>query len=345
MKLYGKEWNKQELESLIGKIDQIGGINRLKNLEGREAGSELIQVRTGSGLTYYVSPSRGFDIVHAEFGGTPLSWLSPNGNVHPSYFKQNGTGWLKTAAGGLLMTCGLTQVGSPCIDGEEELGLHGNINHTPAKFICTSAEWVEDDYVLKTSGVMEETSIFGYNLHMKREITSFLGENRIIIRDLVENKGFQRCPHMILYHFNFGFPLMSENTVLHFPSKKVVPRDPAISLEQYNKWEEPTNTSMEKVYYHEDLLVNETNKTSVLISNPNFPMFNEGIPLTVRLTWCTKTLPKFVQWKMNAKGMNVLGIEPSNCHVEGRVKERERGTLYYLDPGEKVEYQLELSLE
>ncbi|OCA85963.1 hypothetical protein A8F94_14040 [Bacillus sp. FJAT-27225] len=344
MKLYGKRWIKRELESLVGKMDQIGGIARLKYTEGKEAGTELIQVRTGAGLTYYISPSRGFDIVSAEFAGNSLSWLSPNGPAHPGYFQQQGKGWLKTAAGGLLMTCGLTQVGSPCKDGDEELGLHGNIHHIPAKNICTSAEWVENDYVLKASAVMEETSIFGVNLQMKREITSFAGENRLTIRDIVENKGFEPAPHMILYHFNFGFPFMNEETFIDFPSNKVTPRDSDTSLADYQRWEKPANNSREKVYYHENLNVDVRGNTTVSITNPTFPLLNEKMPLTATLTWSAKTLPKLVQWKANAEGMNVLGIEPSNCYVEGRVKERERGTLCFLEPGEKLDYHLELSL-
>lgn len=40
-------------------LEQIGGIHRLKWMEGTEAEVEQIQIRTGAGLTYYVSPSRG----------------------------------------------------------------------------------------------------------------------------------------------------------------------------------------------------------------------------------------------------------------------------------------------
>jgi hypothetical protein len=345
MKLYGQNWSKREIEAMVGKMDQIGGISRLQHVEGREAGTELIQVKTGSGLTYYISPSRGFDIVQAEFGGSPLSWTSPNGRIHPSYFQEKGKGWLKTAAGGLLMTCGLTQVGSSCIDGDEELGLHGAIHHIPAKNTSTTAQWLEDDYVLKATGVMEETSMFGYHLELKREITSYIGENRIIIKDIVENKGFHRAPHMILYHFNFGFPLMSEKTKLTFPSNRVIARDPETSIEHFDRWEKPVDKCLEKVYYHEQLNHDSRKVARVLIKNPAFPVVNGTQGLTASLSWETKHLPKLVQWKMNEKGMNVLGIEPSNCLVEGRVKERERGTLLYLEPGEQIEYNLEFSIQ
>jgi hypothetical protein len=55
-------------------------------------------------------------------------------------------------------------------------------------------------------------------------------------------------------------------------------------------------------------------------------------------------LPVFTEWKMNAPGTYVVGVEPGNCHVEGRARERERGTLQMLEPGEKRNYALEIGV-
>jgi hypothetical protein len=55
-------------------------------------------------------------------------------------------------------------------------------------------------------------------------------------------------------------------------------------------------------------------------------------------------LPVLVQWKMPGEGTHVLGIEPANCHLEGRAADRIRGTLVSLAPGQMVEYNLELSI-
>jgi len=40
---------------------------------GPEDGVEFIQVRTGSGLTFYISPMHGMDISLGEFTGIPIS--------------------------------------------------------------------------------------------------------------------------------------------------------------------------------------------------------------------------------------------------------------------------------
>ena len=62
------------------------------------------------------------------------------------------------------------------------------------------------------------------------------------------------------------------------------------------------------------------------------------------LHYNTAQLPKFTQWKMTAQGEYVLGLEPANCWVEGRAKERERGTLQFLEPGESRCYHLKVEI-
>ncbi len=278
----------------------------------------------------------------AEFGGVPLSWLSPNGVVHPAYFDDRGTGWLRTAAGGLLMTCGLSQVGAPGVEAGEELGLHGRAHHTPARQVCAEGHWEGDEYITVVQGKIEETSIFGWNLRLTRQIQSQLGKNQIVIRDIVENAGFEPAPHMLLYHFNFGFPLLDPQTEILFPEGNVNPREAALPLEDVEVWQSPQAGYLERVYYHENLSAGADGLSAVTLRNPHFPLVDG--PLTVRLAWDARSLPVLVQWKMPGEGTHVLGIEPANCHVEGRAAERERGTLVLLKPGQTVEYHLELSV-
>jgi len=51
-----------------------------------------------------------------------------------------------------------------------------------------------------------------------------------------------------------------------------------------------------------------------------------------------------IEWKMMQQGMYVLGLEPANCWVEGRARDRERGILRFLEPGEKVEFRVEIGV-
>ncbi len=342
MKLYGRTWTRRELEARVGRLEQIAGIRRLELTEGPERGVEQLQVRTGSGLSYYVSPTRGMDISLAEFGGVPLSWQAVNGDVHPAYYDSRDMEWLRTAVGGLLMTCGLTQVGSPCEDEGNALGLHGRVHHSPARQVVAEGSWVGHDYTMRICGAVEETSIFTEALRLTREIHSHVGENRILIRDVVENFGFQPTPHMLLYHFNFGFPLLGESTTVEFPSGRVVPREAGTPLEGYDRWQAPDVFYQERVYYHEDF--GDSEKASVVIRNPRFPLPGAERPLALRLSWSVPQLPRLVQWKKPAAGVHVLGLEPANCHVEGRAAERKRGTLITLEPSEQRTYELQLDV-
>ncbi len=320
MQLYNRTWTRRELEARVGRLEQVAGLRRLKLMEGIEAGVEQIQVRTGAGLTYYVSPNRCLDISLAEFGGSPLSWQSPNGDAHPAYFDPTGNEWLRTAAGGLLMTCGFTQAGAANLDGDQRLGLHGRAHHLPAQQVAAEGRWHGDEYAMRIAGVVEESTIFGEAIRLTREIHSMLGANTIAITDVYENIAFEPAPLMLLYHFNFGFPLLMEDSTFEFPSKQVHARDPGTPLEGYQSWQPPEPAHQERVYLHEAIESDARGWTSAAVYNPHFPLgAGAGVcSLTVRLAWSTENLPGLVQWRMAGAGAHVLGIEPTNCNVLGR---------------------------
>ncbi|BBI32899.1 aldose 1-epimerase family protein [Cohnella abietis] len=339
MLLYGREWTRRQLEARVGRIEQLAGVQRFTLSEGPESGVEQIRVRTGSGLSFHVTPSKGLDISLAEYGGFPISWQSVNGDAHPSLYDASGSEWLRTASGGLLMTCGLTQVGSACEDAGEKLGLHGRVHHTPARSVYATSQWIDDEYEMTVGGIVEEVSIFGGCLQLTRKITSRLGQNTLWIEDEVRNIGFKRCPHMILYHFNFGFPLMTEQTKVIFSGGEPQAREAGVQTSGYGDWQAPDPNCEERVFYH------SAAEGRVEIVNPEFPTQAGQSPINVALSWSTDTLPRLVQWKMPGAGTHVLGIEPANCSVGGRVAEREAGTLTYLEPGETRSYKLELKVQ
>ncbi len=352
MQLFGGEWTRRELEAHTGRVEQAAGARRVVLAEGPGAGAEAIHVRTGAGLSFWVHPSRGMDIGLAEFLGTPLCWLSGAGDVHPAHFDPAGAGWLRTAAGGLLMTCGLRQVGAPCEDEGEALGIHGRIHHTAAREVGVWTEWRGDEYVIQVRGVLEESRLFGENLRMTRTCTCHAGTNRLDIEDVIENRGFEPSPLMVLYHFNLGFPLVSPDCEVDFPSRKVVARDEGVPVGGYAEWQRPEAGYTERVYYHEELDIRPSAtwkrpSARASVSNREFPFGASGhsVPVRLVLSWTADTLPRLVQWKMPGAGAHVLGIEPANCYVEGRTEERRKGRLQILEPGGRVVNQLAVTVE
>lgn len=348
MQLYGEHRTRREIEARVGRLGQIGGIRRMKLTEGKQAGMELVEVRTGAGLSFEVSLSKGMDISLAQLWGVPLSWQSPNGDVHPMYYESCGTDWLRSASGGLLMTCGLSHVGSPSVDETGSHGLHGRVHHTPATQISIRQEWEGDELNWSVSGVVEETAIFGSKLRLRRHLSGRMGENSIVIHDQVENFGFQPAVHMMLYHFNFGFPLMGEHTRILLPEaeKRETRGSASFDLEQATKWAAPHAAVQESVYYHHLSPGTEASQQMAKagIYNPFFPSGERLGLLNVTLQWSQDTLPMLVQWKMPGAGDHVLGLEPANCRVEGRQVQHSREGLPMIQPGETICYRLELNL-
>jgi hypothetical protein len=342
VKLFGRSWAQRELLKRVGALSQVGGV-RLDDLQdGMAHGVRAAEFQTGTGFAFSVLLDRGMDIGAAHYKGASLSWQSTVGPAHPAYYEPEGLGWLRTFHGGLLATCGLTYLGAPCVDEGQPLGLHGRINHLAASSVWADGAWRGDEYEMWVRGRMRQTAVFAENITLTRRISAFLGESRLLIRDVVANEGFQTTPHMMLYHCNFGFPLLDEGTELLTPSKHVAPRDAtaAAGLAAQGRYEAPLDGFQEQCFYH-DMAADAEGMVTVLLVNR---AYDNGQGLGVYLRYRQAELPRFIQWKMVCAGTYVTGLEPANCLVEGRDKDRARGILQFLEPGEQREFVLEIGV-
>ncbi len=339
-KLFGKEYTREEITQRVGDVFQIAGIRKVRLADGNEEGVEAYEVKTGSGFYFTVLASRGLDISTAEHNGRALAWRSSTGDVAPQYFEPEGLGWLRTFYGGLVVTCGMTYAGAPCTDEGKELGLHGRFSHTPAKNVCVSCEWDGDDYVMEISGKIRETVVFGENIVMTRKILAKMGEDRFWIHDVIENQGFETQPLMLLYHINGGFPAIDNGAELVAPVVSYVPRDAEAEKEKElaRNLTAPIKGFKERCYYYE-MKADENGWVTTALVNRNF---GEGEGFGFYAKYRKDQLPKFIEWKMTCQGTYVVGMEPANCLVEGRDKDRARGILQFIEPGEKRRFDLEI---
>ncbi len=335
MKRYGAY-----LQERTGSLSQLGGISAFVHADGRAKGVSTLRVRTARGLEFWVVPDRGMDIFECSWRGKSLCWHSPVGMVHPAYYSNRGVEWLRTFAGGLLSTCGLTAAGAPSIDEGESVGLHGSIANIPAEAVQWSEDWTGEDCAFTVSGQVHEVSVLGHNLVLNRKITTALQSNRILIQDIVENRGIRDSPLMLLYHFNFGYPMLTQNSCLFAPSRHVEPATEwaAQSAAQWQSFEDPVFGIGERVYFHDMEADTDDMVTSVLVSD------QEAADFGICLRYSKATLPEFVQWKMSGSNHYVLGLEPANCRSLGRAAERVRGTLQHLSPGMQCEFRIELQV-
>lgn len=336
--LFGRSFSRRELERHIGNLSQVAGVRLVELQDGVEKGVRVADVRTGSGLRFQVSLDRGMDISSAEYKGMSLAWRSPAGDVHPGYYDPRGMGWLRNFPGGLVTGCGLTHAGAPCVDQGVELGLHGRLSNTPATDVRSSSEWTGDTCRFTVGGNVREGALFKENLLLQRAIEVELGSSLITFRDTVINEGTRTSPLMMLYHVNLGWPLIDEGARLFLNAKSSTPRDAEASkgFQEARILSGPVAGYKEQVFYH-DLIANERGFATALLAN------NE-LQLGLYVQFRQRELDRFVQWKMVGEREYVLGLEPANCQVGGRVKERERGTLQHLEPGERREFLLHIGI-
>ncbi len=311
------------MHEYIGHPHQIAGVEEVTLTHGKGKGMTLLSVRNGRGLELTLSPDRALDIARITYKGDNMGYFAPCGFVAPTYYDRDGVGFLKSFTAGFLTTCGLSAVGSPCIDEGETLPLHGTIANIP----CESYVYTEDEDFITVVGTVRDAAIFNRSYILTRTYKISKSDNNFVLSDTVENIGASVAPCMLLYHINLGYPLLSENAVVSIPATGVIPRDDhaADLIDTRLHMEKPQADYQECCYYYH--VTAHENTAAVGIFNPD-------IRKGVRIAYDQSALPFFTQWKMMGIREYVLGLEPGNCTPDGRDVMRRNGTLVEIDPGE-----------
>jgi hypothetical protein len=197
-----------------------------------------------------------------------------------------------------------------------------------AENVCVD---VADDTIL-IKGTMRETALFGHNLQLKRTLRIPVFGAEVTISDELTNLAHAPEEYALLYHCNFGYPLVSEKAHLELPeNRRTSPRTPfaATGIGRETTFDKPTPGEEERVFFHEDM-------------ERRVALVNESIRMS--MTW-SDTLPILAHWRSMAAGDYVCGLEPTNCYIKGRKAERENGTLPVIAPFETVKTQVAFQFE
>ncbi len=338
--LFGNKLTKKELFERIGNLSQIAGVRKSVLKDGKEDGVEMIEVRTGAGLNYKILPGRCLDIAWADFEGVPVSFISKSGVACANYWEPTREPWGDMFYGGLMTTCGLTCVGAPNIYNGRRLPQHGEIATIPATNVGTFEDWDGDSMKMGARGVVRQSYFNHENLELTREISSKLGENTIIIKDTVENIGCEKQPLMILYHFNFGYPFVSPDAETIVNSAKTVPTcdaDPK-AVDLYSKFFEPGQDPVGDRCVHHTVIPDGDGISRGVLQNKKL-----GIKATVEFK--NEQLKALCNWTRLLKGDYVTALEPTNNFGKGTGPEEQNGTLEYIEPGEKRQFEVRLVFE
>lgn len=320
----------------LGDLGQVASGRFIRLGDGPEDGVRAIDVRVAGGIHALVIVDRGLDIGPAWYAGYPLAWQSPTGIVHPSYFRDDV--WLRSFHGGLLFTAGLENVGNAVKDGDVQHGLHGRLSNLPARNVTVDTVEDEQGLAVIVCGEVRETTVFGIDLVLRRKLRFSVGEPTIQLADEVENLGFTPAPVFLLYHVNFGHPVVSGTSRLFGPPAEVVGWDEISRAAEpdYASFEPPTPGFPIQVFEHR-LAVGSPDDVRIGIVNPAFEP-SSGIGAAVE--YDRRRLPRLWQWRMLGEGLYLTGIEPANCGLQGRVAERASGTVDELQPGERRTFGL-----
>ena len=324
----------------VGNRNQLFSAKNYIMTDGKSNNTRAIDVINGKGLFLTILPDRCMDIYQLIYKDTNINYISPTGTVHPSYYDNRKSEFLRSFYAGFLTTCGLETICSPSEDNDEELGLHGRISNTPAEnFYTIINECTESgEPEILINGTMAQARLFGDKYALTREIKIYTHENKFEIRDTVKNTGFKKSPHMILYHLNYGYPFLDENIEINLPASETIPRDShaAKDLHKWNSFPPPQKDTQEQCYYHK-LKTNMQGYAEYSLYNP---ILKKGI----KVKYDAKPLDYFIQWKMPGEGDYVLGLEPSNCNAEGRRKAREDNILKFIEPQSEIHYHFIITL-
>ena len=309
---------------------QMVTLRRVTVAEGKAKGTTIMEVATAGGLQVDILPDAGLDIGQVRFKGVNMGFISKNGYDSPAAIAPYETEFLNTFPGGLLYTCGLRSTGGAHRDGDEWHPLHGRYHSLLAEQVCAEVEG--DTVVIR--GTLRETALFGHNLQLKRTIRIPVFGAQITVSDELTNLTHKDEEYALLYHCNFGYPLVSEQAHLELPEeRKTTPRTPfaATGLGKETTFDAPSPGEEERVFFHENM-----ERKAALV--------NESLATKMTLTW-SDTLPILAHWRSMASGDYVCGLEPTNCYIMGRKFERENGTLPVLKPFETVKTEVNIRFD
>lgn len=328
----------------ISNTAQMGGIETSVLDNGPARGTRIAWINTGSGLRFKVVLDRAMDIADTFYNQHSIAWLSHVGITAPQPFSSHRLDWLRTFGGGLLTTCGLSHVGGPETDDYGQRGLHGEISNLAAEVeSIIQPDPVAGKMDMSITGRIKETQALGPNLELRRTISATIGSASIRIHDEVTNRGNMPAPHMLLYHFNFGWPLVDEGTDILWQGKWQ-PREGNSNkiFRERNDFKKCPAPLADHSGRGEEVAMIDIDADDVGWCNCG--LHNAGIGLSLSLRFKKEQLPWLINWQHWGKNEYVTGLEPATNPLIGQAKAREQNELIFLQPGETRVYDLELEV-
>jgi hypothetical protein len=317
---------------------------------GKQEGVEVIEVDNGK-LRFTIIPTRGMSVQQVAMGDLRLGWDSPvKGLVNPKFINlhtRQGLGWLE-GFNEWMVRCGLEFFGGPGTDefidntgkkAKMDLTLHGKIGNTPASQVEITVER-QTPYRIRIRGRVDETCMHGPKLELWTEISTEPGSNTFRISDKITNRSAVEQEFGILYHANYGTPLMEKNARFVAPAREVTPinKYPDSDINSYNIYRAPTPGFAEQVFCLQ-LWADKNDRTKVMLRNA-------AGDKALSMAFSIKQLPFFTLWKnpVAYEDGYVTGLEPGTGFPRNRAIERRFSRVPKLAPHQSRFFTIDFAL-
>ncbi len=307
---------------------------------GRRDGVLLVELVAGS-TKLFILPDRGLGIWKVMAGEFELGWQSPvHGPVHPRFVplgEPSGLGWLD-GFDELVARCGLVSNGAPEFDeaGRLRHPLHGRIANLPAHHLDVTLDDATGTITL--TGAVDETRFHFHALRLTTSLTLHADRQRVSWTDTVKNLSDRPTTMQMLYHVNFGPPLLGPGAEVVAAVEEVAPANQAAvsDVNAWHRFDPPRPGRDEQCHFMRHRADDKGFATALLVAP-------EGRHAAA-LSWRTDTLPCFTIWK-NQAGLAdgyVTGLEPGTNYPNRRSFEESHGRVVPLAPGASVRFDLAL---
>jgi len=309
---------------------------------GKQEGSKVLTVTSKDGLTIALSPTRGMDLLHVNGHGVRLGWDSPVDEVvNPAYINlesRNGLGWLE-GFNEMMVRCGFEWTGHPVNKDGVIYTLHGKAGNTPA----SKVEVIVDDkapHEIRIRGLLKETTFKKAKLETWTELRYVPGTDSFTVHDVLTNQADYPHDYQIIYHSNFGTPILEKDARFIAPLKSVSPFNDYAKkgLSDWNVYGAPTKD-------YDEMVFNLTPKADAS-GKTLAAVINSKGDKGAAIEFDVQQLPLLTMWKNTdtLKQGYVTGIEPGTNYAYPVTIEKEQGRVKQLQPGQSTEFTLTYSL-
>lgn len=296
----------------VNNLSQIASVTRYTVTSGKSQGLNVIDCNNGV-IRFLLNESNALDVMQLYHNGVNVSFLSKNA------FTANKSGFDSRFEGGMLYTCGFDSVGS-----RDGFATHGSFHITPAE--VTKIECNDEEIIIEAD--VRNSALFGKNLLVKRRVYTKVGSSSVKISDTLINEAYRAEDYCVLYHVNFGYPMLDEGVEIEADLSEIIPRtdwakqnsDTATLIES------PVDNKEETCYYLE-------------LNKPEISVVNKKLAKKCTVKYSGDTLPCFIEWKSMASGDYAFGLEPTTTLLDDNFEYDTIGA------GEKIEFFVEISCE